>query len=208
MDVLVGNDEAEIAETHGHGRDGRIGFAQPRQDHDGDARHRETEHETTHELPQEHRDRRGRIGRHAGPIGRGPGDQDAHEQPEGGDGDRIVQQRFAFRQDRQSLRRPDVPENADHGSRIGRGNHGAQKQADDDVHASRQMHDACDARDTHEDGHDREQQHRVDLVHQTPYVDREPGREQERWQEQGQEQFRSHFQLVEADEGIGEDAEA
>ena len=78
-------------------------------------------------------------------IGRDAADQDAHEQAEGGDGDGIVQQRLALGQDGQPLGRADIAEDADDRRRVGGRHHGAQQQADDDVHAGRQMDDAAHA---------------------------------------------------------------
>ena len=131
-------------------------------------------------------------------------DQDADEEAEGGDGDGVVQQRFALGQDRQPLGRADVAEDADDRRRIGGRHDGAQQQADDDVDAGREMDDARHAGDADQHGDDRQQQHGVDLVHQAPDVDRQAGREQQRRQEQRQEHVGADLELVEADEGVAE----
>ena len=64
VDVAIGDDETQIGETHRDRSDGGIRIAQPRQDHHGDPRHGETQHQTADELAQEHTDRRSRVGRH------------------------------------------------------------------------------------------------------------------------------------------------
>ena len=69
------------------------------------------------------------------------------------------------------------------------------------------MHNARNAGDADQHGDDRQQEHGVDLVHKTPDVDREAGREEQRRQEQGQEHFGADLELVEADERVAEDAE-
>ena len=64
--IAVGDDETEIGEAHGDRSDRGIGVAQSRQNNDGHPRHGEAQCQTAGEFPQEHADRRGRIGRHGG----------------------------------------------------------------------------------------------------------------------------------------------
>ena len=60
--------------------------------------------------------------------------------------------------------------------------------------------------DQHRD--DGQQQHGEDLVEQAAHVDREAGGEEQRRQEQRQEHVGADLELVEADEGVAQRAEA
>ena len=207
--VTVGHQEAEIGQADRDRGDGGVGFAQPRQQQHGDTRHEEAADQAADEFAQEHQDRAGRIGgeRDLRRIGREARDQDAQEQAEGGDGDGVVQQRLALGQDGQPLGRADVAEDADDRGRIGGRHHGAQQQADDEVHPGRQMHDAAHDGDAHQHGHDGHQQHGPHLVEQAAHVDGEAGGEEQGRQEQRQEHLAADLELVEADEGVAQRAE-
>ena len=134
----------------------------------------------------------------------GLADQEVDAETEGGDRDRVVEQRFALGQDRQALGRADVAEDADHRRRVGGRHDGAQQQADHDVDAGRQMHRARDARDADQHGDDRHQQDGEDLVEQAAHVDGQAGGEQQRRQEQRQEDVGAELELVEADEDVAQ----
>jgi hypothetical protein len=68
------------------------------------------------------------------------------------------------------------------------------------------MHNEADTGDTHHNGDDGQQQHRMDLVHQPSHVDVEAGGEEQRRQEQRQEHVGADLELVEPDEGIAQGA--
>ena len=184
-------------------------FAEPRQDQHRHPRHGEAEDDAADELAQEGDQRVGHVGRRAGDVGIGLAQtRKLDAEAEGGDGDRVVEQRFALGQDRQALGRADVAEDADHRRRIGGRHDGAQQQADHDVDAGRQMHDAGHEGDADQHRDDRQQQHGEDLVEQAAHVDGQAGGEQQGRQEQRQEDIGADLELVEADEDVAERAEA
>ena len=129
-------------------------------------------------------------------------DQEPHEEAERGDGDGVVEQRFALGEDRQPLGRADVAEDADHRRRIGGRHDGPQQQADREVDAGRKMHGTRDARDADQHRHDRHQQHGEDLVEQAAHVDGEAGGEEQRRQEERQEHVGAELEPVEAGEDV------
>ncbi len=137
----------------------------------------------THELTQEDANgaRRIALGDDGGRIGDGPRCQDADEQTEGCDGDGVVQERSALSQDRKPLRRTDIAEDADDGRRIGGRDHGAQQQANHDIHPGREVHNACNACDADQHRYNGQKKHRMDLVHQAAHIDGQAGGEEQRW---------------------------
>ena len=206
MEIPVGQDEAQVTEAHRHRSNGGVRLAQPRQDHHRTARHDETQQQPANEFAQEHRDRTGRVARdlrRQGIAGR-TRYQDPDEQAEGGDGNRIVQERLAFGQDRQPLGRSDVTEDADDRGWVGRRDDSAEQQADHDIDPCGQMDDTGHASDAHQDRHDGQQQHGMDLVQQASHVDCQASGEQQRRQKQRQENIGADLELVEADEGVAQ----
>ena len=207
VQVVVGQHVARIGEAHRHRRHGRIGIAEARQDQHGHTSRDETERDAAQEFAHEDERRALELGRHLARCHRIElADQQAHEEAEGGDGDRVVEQRFALGEDRQALGRADVAEDADHRRRIGGRHDRAEQQADDDVDAGRHMDRARDADDANHHRHDRHQQHGEDLVEQAAHVDGEAGGEEQRRQEERQEDVGAQLQALQAGEDVSHQA--
>ena len=209
MEIVIGDNVGRISEADRYGRDGRVRIAETRQDHHRHAGQRETEHDAADELADEGNEGIGQLGgdglRH---VRIALANQELDAEAEGGNRDGIVEQQFAFGQDRQALGRSDVAKDANHRRRVGGRHDRPQQQAHHDVDAGRQMDRARNARDADQDGDDRHQQDGEDLVEQSAHVDRQAGREQQGRQEQRQEDVGAALEPVEPEENIAHHAEA
>ena len=124
-----------------------------------------------------------------------PGLDHPEQHDEQGNRGRVVQERFALDQPRQSGRRADIAEDGDDRRRIRRGNDGAEEQANGERNASERPQRKADHRRRNDRGDDREDEYRGSVLDRPPDVRGNAGLEYEQRQKHVNEGARTDRQL-------------
>ncbi|KAG1436955.1 hypothetical protein G6F57_020451 [Rhizopus arrhizus] len=122
------------------------------------------------------------------------------------DGRRVADPAFAFDHRRQPLGRTAYAEDAHHRDRVGRGDDGAQQQADHEAVGGDRVQRHPDHHRTYHHGHDGHHQDGADVVHQAAHVHRQRRLEQQHRQEHHQEGFRRDLEAFQRIEEVADPA--
>ena len=166
---------------HADGDLGRAALVEPADDQGREAPGDRPHHRAADELLEE-------AGSDLGDVERRPADHGGEESREERDGGGIVEQALTLDEGAQAARRSDLAEDGDDRHGVGRGDDRGEEQAGHEALVADREEGRPGAQGAQHHRHDRQHQHRPEVVQQRPRVDGEGGLEQQQGEEHPQEE--------------------